>query len=125
MTTVGSVTVQGNVSGSPVGARTFGPITIPLNNAVDATNVVALSIGDNTITIPSTATLVVIVGPNGVSPKPNPSYAGVLKFKNVAADTGFQFSAQYPQMFSWDAGGVPASFVINATVATSVECWFA
>lgn len=118
----GTVTVSGNVSGSPVGARSFAA-TITVPNAVDATQVVTLSSGNNTVTVPTGATVCVIAGPNAVSPIPNPSYAGVLTVKGVAGDTGVVMSAKWPQVLAWDTA--PASFVINATVLCTVELWFA
>lgn len=117
----GTVTVSGNVSGSPVGSRSISQ-TITASTAVDATQVLTLSSGNNTVTVPTGATVCVIAGPNAVSPIPNPSYAGVLTVKGVAGDTGIIMSAKWPTVLSWDTA--PANFVINATVLCTVELWF-
>jgi hypothetical protein len=101
-------------------------LTIPLTAATDATNVVA--VGTNTtVSVPSntTTTVCVITGPNGVSPVPNPNYAGTITLKGVAGDTGVPISGKYPTVLEWDVGTAPASFVLNASVATTVELWFA
>ena len=119
----GTLTVSGNVSGSPVGARTIN-MNIITASAVDATQVLTLSIGANTVTVPAGATLCVIAGPNAVSPIPNPNYGGVLTVKGVAGDTGVAMSAKWPTVLSWDVGAAPASFVINATVGCTIELWF-
>jgi len=119
----GNITLTGAVQGGPVGARTFGPMTITLSTAVDATQVLSLSSGANTVTVPTGATVCVITGPNAVSPTPNPLSAAVLTVKGVTGDTGVQVSAKWPTMLSWDTA--PATFVINATVSCTVELWFA
>lgn len=119
--TTGVVTIAGNTSGSPLGSRTITPLPIIATAAVDQTQVVALSSGNNTITVPTGATCVVIVGPNGTSPQPNPASATVLTLKGVAGDTGVVMSAKWPTVLSWDTA--PASFVINATVLCNVEIW--
>ena len=119
----GTLTISGNVSGSPVGSRTIN-MNIITASAVDATQVLTLSIGANTVTVPSGATLCVITGPNAVSPIPNPNYGGVLTYKGVAGDVGTPISAKWPKLESWDVGAAPASFVINATVGCTVELWF-
>lgn len=123
MSTVGNVTLQGNVTGAPTGSRTFGPISIPLASAVDATQVLSLSSGNTTITVPTGSTLCVILGPNAVNPQPNPLNSQTLTVKGVAGDTGIAVSAKYPTMISWDTA--PASFVINSTGSAAVELWFA
>ena len=69
--TVGNLTIQANVQGAPTGSRSINSV-IPLNSAVDATQVITLSIGANTITVPTGATECIIYGPNSVNPTPNP-----------------------------------------------------
>jgi len=118
----GNVVISGNVSGSPVGNRNFGPSSIIANTAVDATMVVSLSAGANTITVPTGATVCVIAGPNAVNPIPNPTSAVVLTIKGVTGDTGIAISAKWPTLLSWDTA--PATFVINATITATVELWF-
>lgn len=122
MATIGTFTLQGNVAGGLTGTRTIFS-TISITAGVDQTSVVALSSGNNTVTVPTGATLAVIIGPNGATPSPNPSYGGVLTLKGVAGDTGVVMSAKNFTVLSWDTA--PASFVINATVSTSVEVFFA
>jgi hypothetical protein len=122
MAGTGNVTVAGNVVGNPGGARSFGPITITAATAVESDQTIALSSGNNTITVPTGATCVFLTGPNGVTPSPNPTYGGTLTIKGVAGDTGTVMSAKWPTLLAWDTA--PASFVINATQATSVYAWF-
>jgi hypothetical protein len=128
----GNLTVAGNVTGGPDGARTFGPLTTLASAAVDQTLQQALSSGDNTITVPSTTTAVVIMGPNLVAPgnvAPNPPYNGTIKYKAVAGDSGETISNYGFQVHNW-AGSTqgtpspPASFVLNASTSTTVEIWF-
>lgn len=127
----GNVTITGAISGGPDGARTFGPFSINLSNAVTETLIVSLSVGANTITVPSGTTVAVIVPPNAPYPIPNPAYGGTLTLKGVAGDTGIPISNYMPTLLDW-AGSVlgqpapPASFVVNATVGSAnLEVWFA
>lgn len=122
MAGTGNVIVSGNVTGNPGGARSFGPQTITAPAAVEQDQTIALSSGNNTITVPAGATCVIVYGPNAVSPTPNPAYGGVLTLKGVAGDTGTVISAKWPCLLAWDTP--PASFVINATVACNVTCWY-
>ena len=119
---VGNITVAGNVTGAPTGSRTFGPLTITANSAVDATQVLSLSSGANTVTVPSGATACVILGPNATNPQPNPRSGVVLTVKGVSGDTGIAVSNAYPTLLSWDSA--PATFVINASTTATVEIFF-
>lgn len=124
MAAVGNLSITGNVMGQPTGQRTFGPLVVTTTAAVDATLVVTLSIGANTITIPAGTTSMVITGPNAVYPAPNPPFGGTLTLKGVTGDTGIPLSAKNPTVLEWDAGTVaPATLVINATVGCTIECW--
>lgn len=123
MTTTGNVIVVGNVTGGPSGARTFGPTTILLPNAVDETVVVTLVVGANTITVPMGTTVAVFLPPNSANPMPNPPYGGVLTVKGVSGDTGVPISSKYPSMLAWDTA--PATLVVNATAVGTLEVWFA
>jgi hypothetical protein len=121
--TVGNLTIQGNVQGAPTGARSLGPLITPLNTAVDQTLVVTLSVGANTITVPTGATVAAIVGPNAAYPTPNPTFSGTITLKGVSGDTGIAISNKYATVLQFDSA--PASFVLTASVTTTVEVWFA
>lgn len=125
MAAIGNLSISANVSGQPTGQRTFGPMVITAPSAVDATNVIALSIGANTITIPTGATSMVITGPNAVYPNPNPAYGGTLTIKGVSGDTGIPISAKNPTVLEWDPVTLPpATMIINASVATTIEIFY-
>ena len=122
----GSLTIVGNVSGGADGARTFGPITVTFSAAVDETLPVALSSGNNTITVPAGSTTAVLLPPNMTTPgvsAPNPSYGGTLTLKGVTGDTGTPMSLKNPQVLCWDTA--PASIVVNASVSGTMTAWFA
>lgn len=123
MAGTGNVTLAGNVTGNPGGARSFGPITITASAAVENDVTIALSSGNNTISIPSGTTLAIISGPNAVSPTPNPAYGGVLTLKGVSGDTGSVISASGPTLLCWAGTTPPSSIVINATVSCSLTLW--
>ena len=122
----GNVTIQGNQSGGPAGSLTFGPLTILAPAAIGSLQVIALSSGNNTITIPSLTQVAIITPPNAVSPAPNPAYAGTLTLKlGGSGDTGAAIANKTPTMLTWDATGStsPATFVINASVSCTIEVW--
>ena len=124
--TVGTLNITANVQGAPTGSRSLNLVT-PLNSAVDQTSMIALSIGANTITVPSN-TLVscaVILPPNSYNPTPNPASTAVLTLKGVAGDTGVVISSKYATVLEWDIGTAPASFVINSTTTATIEIWWA
>ena len=125
MATVGTLTLAGNVSGAPSGARTVGPIQILFSNAVDVLTSVALISGAVTVTVPSGATACVLFPPNAAYPKPNPNFGGTLTVKGISGDTGVPISNTTFSVFSWDAGTSPSSFVIASTAAGTLEAWFA
>lgn len=122
MATVGQLEVSANVSGGPSGARTFTS-SIPITAGVDATQVVALSSGANTITPPTGATVCVIWGQNATVPAPNPASTVTLIVKGVTGDTGISISSTYP--FVWPVGTLPATFVLTASGSATVEVWWA
>jgi hypothetical protein len=118
----GNVSLTGNVTGAPTGSRTFGPLTITANSAVDATQVVSLINGALTVTVPTGATAAILAPPNATSPSPNPAFAGTLTLKGISGDSGVAISNKYPTLISWDTA--PASFVVASTVAGTLEIFF-
>ena len=120
----GILTVAANVSGEPEGARSFGPLSVPTITSVTMDETIALTMGNNTITIPTGTTSVIIVGPNGVNPKPNPVSSVTLTLKGVSGDTGIAISAQNPVVLEWDLVVLPpSSIVINASSACNIYVW--
>lgn len=123
MAGTGNLQIVANATNLATGSETFGPFTTVVSSAVVyAQNV---SVSTNTaISLPTGLTCLVIVGPNGVYPAPNPSYGGTLTLKGVSGDTGINISAKYPTVLEWDTTTTsPSSIVINATVATTVNLW--
>lgn len=123
MASTGVVTLTGTIQNAPTGTRTFGPLTITLSAAVDATQVLSLSSGNNTVTVPTGATVCIITGPNATNPVPNPPSSATLTLKGVSGDTGVSISNKYPTMLVWDTA--PSTFVINASTTATVEILFA
>lgn len=124
MTATGNLTLQGNLTNLP-GSQTFGPFIQTFLAGVGQISSVSLSSGANTVTIPSGTTRIMVVGPNMVSPSPNPLYGGTLTIKGVAGDTGIAVSAASFATWGYDSTvTAPASFVINASTSTSCQVWF-
>jgi len=124
MAASGVVTLSGNVTGGLDGARSFGPITITTAAGIPETLPVTLAIGANTVSIPTGATLVMFVPPNGANPIANPAFGGTLTLKGVTGDTGVVISNKNPTLVPFDSLNSSASFVINSTAVGSAEVWF-
>lgn len=118
----GSLRIMANVTGSPVGSVTFDS-TVTSSASVINEQTVALSSGNNTITIPTGVTTLVIAPPNSLTPAPNPPYAGTLTLKGVNGDTGIAISSKWPTVLDFDAATQPASIVINASVSGTIYLW--
>jgi hypothetical protein len=118
----GNLTLAANVSGGPDGGRTFGPVTITSQASVAAVTTVALVVGDNTITVPTGATVCVLYPPNASIPIPNPSFGGTLKLKGAGGDTGIVISAKWVTELAWDSP--PGSFIVNSTGTGNLVAWF-
>ena len=124
MAATGTLTITGNVSNVSGNAQiTIGPATVTSATANAYSATVALSVGANTITLPSSLTELVIVGPNGANPIPNPVVSTVLTLKGVSGDTGVGISAKYATALTWDAGQSPSTIVINSTAVCSIQLW--
>lgn len=122
MATTGAITISGVLSGGSSGQRTFQNV-IPILAGVDASTVVSLSSGANTITPPTGATVAVIFGANATNPQPNPLSTATLLLKGVTGDTGISLSSVYPTVLTF--GTLPATFVITASAGTTCEIFYA
>ena len=120
----GVLTLNANVTGSPDGARALGPFVITTAAAVTETLPVALSIGANTITVPSGTTCCLILPPNAPSTTSTGSstFAGSLTLKGVSGDTGSAISNKWPTLLSFDTA--PSSIVVNSTATGTLTVWF-
>lgn len=106
----GSVTISGTITGLPIGSKVVGPYQIAPTGLVDQVTDITLVSGDNTITVPATATGCVIIPP--------PVNTVVLKIKGVGGDTGIVISKINPFILCFDTVP-PASFIINAASLTA------
>ena len=122
MAAAGNLTIQANVTGGPDGARTFGPLTVTTNAAVTQTTTLTLTIGANTVTIPTGTSVVVLLPPNSTAYGTTATFGGVLTLKGVSGDTGSSMSIKNPTVLSYDTA--PASIVINSTAAGTLVAWF-
>ena len=86
MATVGTVSVSANVTGGAEGSWSLAPPAgvRSISAAVYSEQVISLSVGANTITLPATISAAFIIPPNAAFPQPNPSYAGTLTLKGVS-----------------------------------------
>ena len=122
MAAAGNLTIQANVTGGPDGARTFGPLTVTTNAAVTQTTTLTLSVGANTVTIPTGTSVVVLLPPNSTAYGTTATFGGTLTLKGVSGDTGSTMSIKNPTVLSFDTA--PSSIVINSTAAGTLVAWF-
>ena len=107
-----AATIQGDAAGSWAFTSSY-----PVPTTVQGETIVTLTNGSTTVTVPSAASVAVIVPPNSAYPQPNPNWSGTLTLKGVSGDTGVPISTKYPTPISWDTATTPASFVLTATAA--------
>lgn len=111
------IRLSATVLGLLTGNRTFSPAVASFSDAHGGLSIVDLTTGDNTITVPSGATGVLLVPPA--------DNAEGIELKGVGADTGFEISMTSWQLINFGATP-PASFVLTTTGAIAgVEFnWF-
>lgn len=116
MAGLGQVSIAATVQNLLTGSKSLGPVVANVASAVAQTTQTDFAIGDNTITIPTGTTWLIIVMP--------PAATGVIKLKGNAGDTGIQVSKTAPALVLPFDGTLP-TLIINATVAiTGVELLF-
>lgn len=108
MAATATITLSGNVSGDPTGARTVGPINVTSAAANGQITQVVLQSGANTITVPTTP------APTGCVIQLPASNTAVTTLKGVSGDTGIAIGKTSTQLITWDPTAVPASFVLNS-----------
>lgn len=98
------------------GTKQIGPLTITGTATLGEVHDFTPATGANTVTVPTTATAVIIV--------PATSNTATLTIKGVTGDTGVAISKVNPTVLSFDATP-PASFVLTAGAgAANVEVSF-
>lgn len=108
MAAAASISISGTITDLPGGDKTIGPITVTSAAAVSVETQTVLASGLNTITVPTTATGVIVVFD---------STSTVTKtIKGVTGDTGVLVLKTGFFMLTFDATP-PASFVITASGA--------
>ncbi len=106
MPAAGTVSITGTITDLPTGDKAVGPVTITSAAAVAAESQVILSSGANTILIPATATVCIVVFDS--------TSATTKTLKGVTGDTGIVMKPAGAILLSF-AAVPPASFVINSS----------
>jgi len=112
----GTITIGGAAQGLTSGSKTIGPLTILGAATLGEVHDQALTSGDNTITVPATATAVIIVPPS--------SGTVTIKLKGAAGDTGIFVSEKYPIVLPFDPAHQPSTFILNVGGSVTVELTF-
>jgi len=103
-----SVTISGQITGTPVGSQTIGPLTATSAAACGQIQELVLQSGANTITVPSTP------APTGVVIQLPSTNTAVTTLKGVTGDTGIALGKTGFFMLCFDPTAVPASFVLTS-----------
>lgn len=110
MAASGSVSIKGTVTGLLTGTKTVGPITVSNSTASSETHaVIALASGDNTVSVPSTASMALVVfAAASTSSK---------TVRTVVGDTGITVSKTGPVFLPFDTTSLPTNLYINSSAA--------
>ena len=120
---LGNLTILANVSGGSDGAWSLGPSgsTRMLTSAVQAETIVTLTVGNNTITPPTGATVAIIIPNNPTATTTNGAYGGTLSINTAGAVVAYNLSSTYPTTLQWDAAQGPLYLGANTTGTISVR----
>lgn len=111
----GTIAINGSVSGLLTGSKDIGPLTISVSQAKAVTSVIAISIGNTTVAIPTGTTAMVL------NMDPANSTSGTCTLKGNSGDTGIKINPQLPLVFCPDG---ETSMIITSDVAISAEAVF-
>ena len=119
-----TTSIIATTTGGSDGSWSLGPSgsTRNMTSAVSAETIVTLSVGSNTITVPTGATNAIIFPSSNTSSTTNTSYAGTLTLKGVAGDTGVAISSASPTLLPWDTA--PSTFVLGASSTGTISIRF-
>lgn len=111
MATVATLTLSGNITGAPSGARTLGPFTLTSAAANGTIQQMVLANGANTITVPTlplTSGCIVQLAVGNTA---------VVTLKGIAGDTGIAMGKTGWFCLNWDPTAPPANFVLSSAGA--------
>jgi hypothetical protein len=103
-----TITIGGQITGTPAGARTVGPISITSAAANGVVTQVVLQAGDNTITIPTSP------APTGCIIQLPSANTSVTTLKGVGGDTGIAIGKTGVMMLCFNPSALPANFILNS-----------
>ena len=107
MAVTGTLGLTGRISGEPEGTSDVS-LTWTITAGVSDAFVFTTETGNQTVTVPTGTTMVIVVPPT--------TNAQAITAKGVGADTGFQVSKTKPTVIAWETG---SSFVLNLAAAVS------
>jgi hypothetical protein len=108
MAAAATITIGGQITGTPAGARTVGPISITSAAANGVVTQVVLQAGANTITIPTSP------APTGCIIQLPSTNTSVTTLKGVGGDTGIAIGKTGAMMLCFDPTAVPSNFVLSS-----------
>lgn len=116
----GTITITGLSAGEPAGQRVFGPITVTGSAIIGATLELALSSGDNAVTVPTGAVGVVVIPPT------NGSTAIKYRTSLNATDAGVPLNTGAVPFVHVFPATAPTTVTLNAasTISSFTTVWF-
>lgn len=117
MAGLGQVSVAATVQNLLTGSKSLGPIVANISAAVAQTTQISLAIGDNTITIPTGTTWVLLVMPSTAT--------GIIILKGNAGDTGIRILETAPIVVLPLDSVLPVLIINASAVVAGVEILFA
>ena len=103
-----SVSIYGQITGTPVGNQVIGPLTATSAAACGQIQELVLQSGANTITVPATP------APTGCIILLPSTNTAVTTLKGVTGDTGIAIGKTGFFMLCFDPTAVPSSFVLTS-----------
>lgn len=108
MAVTGSLYLTGTLAGEPEGTSSVSLSWTITAGASDA--LVGLSSGANTITVPTAATLVIVIPPT--------DNTATITVKGVSGDSGYQISSTKPTVLTQGSPGGALVLTASAAIAT-------
>ena len=93
-----------------------------LTSAVQAETIVTLSVGNNTVAVPTGATVAIIIPSNPTASTTQSSYGGTLSINTSTNVAAFTISSSAPTCLQWDSA--QSNLYLGATATGTISVRF-
>lgn len=108
MAAVATISITGQIYGTPTGSKTIGPYALTSAAANGTVQTIVLQAGANTITLPVTP------APTGCVITLPATNTSVTTLKGVTGDAGIAIGKTGTIVLTWDPTALPTSFVLTS-----------